>query len=55
MAFVRISLATAIGCAIAGYWVPQLVLGVLVMPLAAWWYWAAIQWVDTHGGWSRSS
>jgi hypothetical protein len=49
--FVWLSVALAIGCVAYGFirW-PFFVGGIMIF--AAAWYYLAIRWVDTHGGWS---
>jgi hypothetical protein len=36
---------------IGGFWNPSLFIIGLLLPFAAWWYGAAINWVDKNGKW----
>lgn len=45
-----LSVALALGGAAYGF-VDRRFFACAVLMLAAWWYWAAIRWVDKHGGW----
>jgi hypothetical protein len=53
-AFVWLSLAIALACAVYGLRDRRFLLGV-IMVLAALWYDAAIRWVDRHGGWGSKA
>ena len=53
-AFVWLSLALALGCAVYGVRDRRFLVGVLFV-LAALWYDAAIRWVDRRGGWESGA
>ena len=46
-----IAIASALGCAGYGMSDPRYFWGLLML-FAAWWYYAAICWVDRYGQWS---
>ena len=50
-AFFWISILLAIGCVLYGFVDRRFLVGGLFI-VAAWWYCAAIRWVDRHGRWS---
>lgn len=47
-----LSVALAIACTIYGFVDPIFFIGAGFL-LSAWWYFAAIQWVNRHGGWPK--
>ena len=49
--FFWISIALALGCVLYGFVDRRFFVGGLFV-LAAWWYLAAIRWVDRHDRWS---
>jgi hypothetical protein len=51
-AYFGVSVALAPLCLIAAFAYWRFVGGVVFF-LAAWWYYAAIRWVDQNGGWAR--
>jgi hypothetical protein len=51
-AFFWISVALAVGSVVAGFWDARFFAGGLFV-FSAWWYWAALRWVDEYGMWPR--
>ena len=50
LTFFWIAIALAVLSIPAAFFFPLAILGVL-FGLAAWWYWACIDWMDRYGGW----
>lgn len=51
--FVALSIASAVGCVIYGFWNRPFFLGVLFL-FSALMYWLTIRWIDRHGSWSNA-
>jgi hypothetical protein len=54
IAFMWLSLALAGTGIVLSPWIPRAAVSVVFL-VSAWWYWAAIRWVDDNGGWHSSS
>ena len=52
-AFVGLSLAAAVACAVYGFRDARFFYLPVPFALAAALYWSAIRWVDRHGSWDR--
>jgi hypothetical protein len=53
IAFMWLSLALAGTGIVLSLWIPRAAVSVVFL-FSAWWYWAAIRWVDDNGGWHSS-
>jgi hypothetical protein len=54
LAFFWLSIALAAAGVVGGFWHWWLFVGVGFL-LSAWWYWAAVRWVDVRDEWRQSS